>query len=62
MGAGHPNCEATMEMLSMIDVLVDGRFEEARKDISLKFRGSANQRIIDLKKTLQAGKIVNFYE
>ena len=39
----------TDEMLSMVDVLVDGPFIEAKKDISLKFRGSANQRILDLR-------------
>lgn len=54
----HPRCEATDEMLSMIDVLVDGRFMEELKNISLKFRGSSNQRIIDVKKTLSAGRIV----
>lgn len=42
-------CECTDEMLSMIDVLVDGEFIEAEKDISLEFRGSRNQRIIRLK-------------
>ena len=42
--------EVTDEFLSMIDVLVDGPFVEDRKDISLKFRGSSNQRIIDMKK------------
>ena len=36
------------EMLSYIDILVDGRFIEAQKDITLKFRGSANQRILNL--------------
>lgn len=44
-------CEASDEMLSMIDILVDGEFQEELKDISLKFRGSSNQRIIDLKKS-----------
>ena len=39
----------TEEFLRMVDVLVDGPFVEARKDISLKFRGSSNQRILDLK-------------
>ena len=42
----------------MLDVLVDGRFVEELKDISLRFRGSRNQRLIDMKKTLAAGKIV----
>ena len=50
--------ERTDEMLSMIDVLVDGRFVEALKDIRLVFRGSSNQRIIDVKKSLQSGEIV----
>lgn len=53
-----PRCEATDGMLSLLDVLVDGRFVEARKDISLRFRGSSNQRLIDLNATRQAGEIV----
>ena len=43
-------CEYTDEMLSMLDVLVDGEFVEALKDIRLVFRGSSNQRVIDVKK------------
>ena len=39
----------TQEFLRMVDVLVDGPFVEARKDISLRFRGSSNQRILDLR-------------
>ena len=58
LDAAHPHCECTEEMLSNIDVLVDGRFVEELKDISLKFRGSSNQRIIDLPRTLESGKIV----
>lgn len=50
-------CVYTDEMLSMIDVLVDGRFVEALKDISLPFRGSSNQRVIDLKAALRSGEI-----
>ena len=42
-------CEVTDTMLSYIDVLVDGEFIESEYDISLKFRGSKNQRIIELK-------------
>lgn len=51
-------CEVTDEMLSLLDVLVDGEFVLAQKDISLRFRGSSNQRIIDLPATLREGKIV----
>jgi len=50
-------CECTKEMLQNIDVLVDGEFVEERKDISLQFRGSSNQRIIDVKRTLQEGEL-----
>ena len=46
------------EMLSMIDVLVDGEFVEELKDISLQFRGSSNQRIIDVKKSLESNSVV----
>ena len=52
----HPRCEVTDEMLSLMDVLVDGRFVEAEKDIRLKFRGSRNQRLLDLPRTLAAGE------
>ena len=50
-------CEVTDELLSLIDVLVDGEFIEAQKNISLSFRGSENQRLIDLPQTLSAGRI-----
>ena len=46
------------EYLSYLDVLVDGPFVEAKKNLSLRFRGSENQRIIDVKKSLASGKIV----
>jgi anaerobic ribonucleoside-triphosphate reductase activating protein len=48
----------TDPLLDLIDVLVDGPFVEARKKITLNFRGSENQRIIDLKVTRQSGRIV----
>ena len=54
----HPRCEATDPLLALVDVLVDGRFVAALKDISLRFRGSSNQRIIDVPRTLSAGEIV----
>ena len=54
----HPRCEVTDELLNLIDVLVDGRFVAAEKDISLQFRGSRNQRVLDLPKTLAAGQPV----
>ena len=53
----HPRCEVTDEMLSLLDVLVDGRLVEERKDISLRFRGSSNQRLLDLNATRKAGKV-----
>ena len=48
----------TAEYLSYLDVLVDGPFIEARKNLSLRFRGSENQRIIDVKKSLATGEVV----
>lgn len=50
----------TSELLSYIDVLVDGEFQEDKKDIKLKFRGSSNQRIIDVKKSLENKTTVLF--
>lgn len=55
---GYSNCDVTEKILSIIDVLVDGRFVEELKDITLKFRGSSNQRLIDMKKTNEQGSIV----
>ena len=49
---GRKHCEATSEMLKYIDILVDGPFIEEQKNISLKFRGSENQRILKLKEIL----------
>lgn len=52
------NCEVTRELISLFDVLVDGRFIEELKDIRLVFRGSSNQRVIDIKKTKESGSVV----
>lgn len=46
------------EMLSLIDVLVDGKFIEELKDLNLRFRGSSNQRIIDVKKSIINNKVI----
>lgn len=51
-------CVYTDEILRYIDVLVDGEFKIEKKDIRLKFRGSSNQRILDLQKSLQENRAV----
>ena len=58
LSESRARCEYTDEMLSMLDVLVHGRFVEALKDIRLVFRGSSNQRVIDVKKSLETGTVV----
>ena len=57
-GQSRARCEVTDELLTMIDVLVDGEFVEEKRNISLKFRGSENQRLIDLPATLKQGTVV----
>ncbi|WP_373301094.1 anaerobic ribonucleoside-triphosphate reductase activating protein [Lacticaseibacillus suibinensis] len=46
-----------LELLNLLDILVDGRFLEAEKDLTLQFRGSANQRIIDVPASLASGAV-----
>ena len=47
-----------LEIVKYIDVLVDGPFKKEVKDIKLHWKGSANQRVIDVKKTIDSGKVV----
>lgn len=46
------------ELMDYIDVLVDGPFECEKRDLSLAFRGSSNQRLIDVKKSIEAGEVI----
>ena len=54
--------DVTREMISLIDVLVDGEFVLEKKNLSLRFRGSENQRIIDVPKSLEEDKVVLWEE
>ena len=51
-------CKETDALLSLLDVLVDGEFVQELHDITLRFRGSSNQRLIDLPQTLASGHVV----
>ena len=57
-GVSRARCEVTDEILGYIDVLVDGEFVLEKRNISLRFRGSDNQRLIDLPKTREQGTVV----
>lgn len=52
--------DTTKELLKYIDVVVDGKFEEDKKDLKLKFRGSSNQRILDVQESLKENKPVEY--
>ncbi len=54
----YPKLPYTKAILSLVDVLVDGKYIEDLRDLRLQFRGSANQRVIDLRKTEQTGQIM----
>ena len=53
-----PRLPYTEKMMATLDVLVDGKWIEALKNLNLRFRGSANQRVIDLQRTRKTGEIV----
>ena len=54
----HCHAAQTEEILSLLDVLVDGRYVDELRNLSLRFRGSSNQRLIDMKATLKTGEVV----
>ena len=58
LGISRASGFAAIEMLKCIDILVDGRFKKELKNLKLNFRGSSNQRIIDVQKTLKTGNII----
>ena len=55
---GRAYCEATPKILEHCDVIVDGKFVQELYDITLRFRGSSNQRIIDVKRSRKEGRVV----
>lgn len=57
-GDSRARCEVTDEMLSLVDVIVDGEYVESRRNIGLSFRGSENQRILDVRASLAEGRPV----
>ena len=57
LGESRARCECTDELLKYIDVLVDGKYIEELRDISLQFRGSSNQRIIDVKRSIEESTV-----
>jgi len=62
LAVGRVRGEYTDRLLSNIDVLVDGPFIEEKRDITLRFRGSSNQRLLDLQQTLKEGTPIYWNE
>ena len=58
LGEHYKFLPITAEILSLVDILVDGRYVEELKNLGLRFRGSSNQRIIDMNKTRAEGRVV----
>ncbi len=61
MGRMVEQSDTTKKLISYFDVVVDGKFDESKKNIALKFRGSENQRIIDVKQTMNS-KVIKLFE
>lgn len=55
---GGLNNPAVDELLKLLDYLVDGRFVQSQRDLTLLFRGSKNQRVIDMPKTIEKGQVI----
>jgi anaerobic ribonucleoside-triphosphate reductase activating protein len=56
---GYWNCDALRQIIvSKCDILVDGRYEENNRDITLRWRGSSNQRVIDVQQSIKDNKVV----
>ncbi len=58
MGNMYKNWNETKELIKNIDIIVDGKFEQKLKNPSLKFRGSSNQRVIDVQKSIKENKVI----
>ena len=58
LGNHRNHTPETEEILSLVDVLVDGRYDEKKHSLGLRFRGSENQRVIDMNRTRAEGKII----
>lgn len=60
LGTMMENSRTAREVLGLLDVLVDGKFVEEQKNLNLRFRGSENQRLLDVKRSLEAGRATVF--
>lgn len=58
MGDMFEKWPETKELVSNFDIVVDGKYDEDLRDLNLKFKGSSNQRIIDVQKTLQNNEVI----
>ena len=58
LGRMMKESQMTRDLVALFDVMVDGKFVEEKKNLSLRFRGSENQRILDVKKSLEEGRAV----